>query len=241
MANFVKWLLDKNRKEVYSLKRLIFSDGNDGSNIWIVKHLGLLMIVINAWVFVFLAAVSVILLPLFALMIVINAPYSLYLWIKDLPYFKRKYIKESLKRFENELNKMPAYDFRITPTKILVHVPNSYDEFMKQFFVNYSRNYCTYNVSNDKMVCDRFRRRSIQDIYLISKTYFPSITLDDVIQELILLVKTEYLGVSKCSDIHMYVFKKKDDYTGVYTDKELEFMSGVNFKQLMKYYEQNSR
>jgi len=237
MANFVKWLLEKNNKELFKIKRLVFSDSEGNSDTWVVKHLALIMILANTVVFVFLAAMAVFLLPVFILMCILNAPYAFYLWVLELPYFKNKYIKKELLIYEAKLNKEVFYDLRSSPTLILVHVPTTCELFLRKFFTEYNNKYYTYGICTDELICDRSRRRTVHDLYLICKGYYSDVTLNDVLKILIGFVNEGFIGVSKCGDINKYVFKLKDNYTGIYTDRELDFVNGINFKQLMKYYE----
>jgi len=240
MANFIIRVLEYNQEHYNAAKRIVLEDDNrDGDNLWIVKHLGLLPLMFNVLVGVVLCVASIITFPFMVLMMIVNAPYCLYKYIMSQPYFMHKYIKASLAEFETKLNKRSAYGLMSINTRsTLINTVNNPKAFLRRFFKEYNTNHYTIVDDLDKhIICGPNRRRSIEDIYQITRYYFPKVTLDQVIKLLIELVHENCLGLSKCNDIKKYVFVNKCPYTGVYLDKELEFIAGVNFRQLIKYYE----
>jgi hypothetical protein len=107
--------------------------------------------------------------------------------------------------------------------------------FLLKFFKEYNDIYNTVN-KNNKVICDTGRRRSLDDIYLICKYYFPDCTTYQVFKELIKLSKSNKINYSKCSTINKYVF-----YHNPYTYAENSsnsyveyFNCKITFNELLK-------
>lgn len=232
MANFIVDFLEWNRKTHDRAKRIVIDQDNDH---WVIKHLGFLPLTLTVLACTLLFIAAIVTYPIFLLKMIINAPYVFYLWIINQSLWRDWYIKRQILKYEKYLNSKPTYDLRTSPNSILIHVPNDLNEFLRHFFKEYNNKYITYQGSN--IICKQNRRRSVEDIYLICKNYLPDVTLDDVLRNLVSLIDEDFLSTSKCSDINRYVFALKGPYAGLYVEKELDFMNGVNFKQLIEYYE----
>lgn len=240
MANFVIDFLIFNRNKIDEIKHMTF-DGEIFGNKWIWENLSIVVALCNTLIVAAIFIMSLLMFPLMVIMCTINIFYSIYLYLSKTIFFKSKYIKKSLKEYELSLNGKDTYYLgdNTNGNWKCINLNPDMEEFIKTFFNRYNLTYFTYESSTDKLVCKRHRRRSVGDIYLICKNYFPDTNLDEVIKCLIRLVNSNTLAVSKCSDIKKYVFVKKDSYTGNYMTKELEFMREINFEQLITYYERN--
>lgn len=243
MKNFVINFLEWNKERVFDIKSMMFQ-GELFGNEWAFRNLGIVVLIVNILIAALLLLVSLVLLPIGIILIIINVLYIIYKTIINSTYFNNSYIKKSLKEYENSLNEKNTYYLTsITGSQKFdcIVLESNIDEFLIKFFNNFNNTYRTHETNTNKYICGISRRRSIGDLYLICKNYFPDTNLDDVIISLIKLVNSDKLGISKCSDIKKYVFVKKNDYTGNYQDKNLEFIHGINFKQLITYYERNGR
>ena len=80
--------------------------------------------------------------------------------------------------------------------------------FLKQFLSSYNFTLKTVYVSNGQVQCDVARRRSLGDIFMICKNYFPECNLHEVIQLLYVDLPEEMsnLGSIICSTIHKRVW-----------------------------------
>jgi hypothetical protein len=244
MANFIIKILEKNREHVESLKDSVVSRNGFFLNEWAYDNLGIIVALYTVFVLIFIALFAIFMLPISIVMISINACYKGFKAIRGSYYFYRKHIRESIKEYEASLNKKNTYflcDKGDLNDWTCIVLESQLEEFLIKFFNHYNSTYDTYEMNTNECVCTRYRRRSIGDLYLICKSYFPDTNLDEVIICLIKLVNDNVIAVSKCSDIKRYVFVKKDTYTGNYQNKEVEFISGVNFEQLTAYYERNGR
>lgn len=243
MANFIIDLLEFNKKKVKEFKSIAFKDKLWGSE-WAYDNLGIIVALITVLMVLAIATLSLLILPITIVMIIINAVYTIVKRIFKSAFLRVKYIKKSLNEYEGRLNKRSTYYLKQhTAAKSwdCVVLDPSIEEFLIKFFNVYNRSYSTYRSGTDELICRNYRRRSVGDLYLICKNYFPDTNLDEVLISLIKLVKSDKLAVSKCSEIKKYVFVTKDSYTGNYLDKELDFIKGINFEQLIAYYERSRR
>lgn len=82
----------------------------------------------------------------------------------------------------------------------------SLEEFLSNLVVDYARLYNTLD-TDDNIQCDYNRNRSLGDIYRITLSYFPEVSLVEVIQALITLVNQEDEVMSmRCGDISKRVY-----------------------------------
>lgn len=235
MKSFIKGLLDKNSKGIENLKCIIITDLNKNDN-WFFNYCNIFIMILNLSLITIAFIVAIVMFPISVVMIIINFPYFIYKEVKKHPIFSRKIIKKALFKYETDLNKKFSFVL-VTAGGDLVISSNNLKSFLQRFFEEYNHRHATFNSKTRERICGSGRRRSIGDLYLISKYYFPKITLDILITTLIELMNEEKITVSKCSDIKKYVFKDKRSYDENYMTKDLEFASGINFKQLMRYYE----
>ena len=62
------------------------------------------------------------------------------------------------------------------------------NEFIIEFLKEHSLNFPTINTNNKTIICANLKRRSLGDIYMICKYYYPKCTLEEVIKVLFSLV-----------------------------------------------------
>jgi len=203
------------------------------------------------------ALINIILIPILALLFsILTIIYSVvcfpFLILKDLYdlynhiYAKKIYLKELerskkekaiiLNDIETVLNQygdklFKKYNaYHLDNQDIKINDPTIYN-FLLNFFNNYNNNYYTLN-KNNKEVCDLTRRRSLGDIFLICKYYFPNCTIFDVFKNLLKLSSNNLICYNKCSTINKYVF-----YTGpmAYTNATdtVEYFKNITMSELI--------
>lgn len=244
MANFIISLLKQNRNKIEEIKSVVFEQDNMFTNKWAYRNLPVLVVFLSFLVVFLFSVVLLLLVPIVAIMCTINVVYSICELVMNLEYFNRKFIKESLANYEASLNKEETYFLAITNQEKdwnCVVLDVNVNEFIKTFLKSHNSTYYTYGFKTKNLICRKGRRRSIGDIYLVCKNYYPDTRLDDVIVCLIKLIDEKVIAVSKCSEINKYVFTKKNSYTDNYTGKDVEFIRGISFEQLIEYYGRNRR
>ncbi len=111
-------------------------------------------------------------------------------------------------------------------------VSSSPKEFLEVFILRYNYDYRTIDI-HDNVICSRGRRRSLGDIYLITKYYTPTATIEDVLTILIKLLKQKKIYASYCSTIDKYVFHI--DSNSWIKDSKTEY-GDVRFNELIEIY-----
>lgn len=86
------------------------------------------------------------------------------------------------------------------------------DAFLRAFFATYNNQYDTAYVSNGKTHTLKGRRRSIQDIFMITYYYFPKASLSKMYLKLSILLNEGLIVSAVCSEIHKRVYRGKIDY-----------------------------
>lgn len=91
-----------------------------------------------------------------------------------------------------------------------VNPTQSLDSFLTNFFLTYNNRYNTYYVNSNRSQTPAGRRRSLGDIFMICKTYYPTCNLHDVIKALYVTLPaasgTRNLGSLICSQINKRVW-----------------------------------
>ncbi len=159
--------------------------------------------------------IPIIAVAIFFLVIIIALPSLLLSIIKDIYDVWYKYNEERLKtNFLKDVNKnLMNYGNKLLKKEGLYKFRNyeiktnniPLNIFIKNFFIDYNYSYNTVNKKN-KVICATGRRRSLGDIYLICKYYYPNCTIIEVFKELIALLNLGNINTQKCSDIRKYVF-----------------------------------
>lgn len=207
----IRKLLEKNKNFIISFKTEF-----DGKNEIIVLNICIL-----------LAIIFLIFSPILLLLIIINYIYKLY--NKLFPFDNIKLFNKNLLSYEKKLNKIGTYSLKSYRHE------NSLT--FQDFIYNLLREYSFYFITidkNNKFICEKGRRRSLGDIYLITKHYYPDITLETVLKELLYLVKGNIISVQKCSNIGRHVYTYGRGYNG--KSKISEFTS-LTFKQIEEIYD----
>lgn len=129
---------------------------------------------------------------------------------KKYVVYRAKVISETMELLEMKLKSQQALKFQVENSEI-----NSFslNGFLRSFFTKYNIEYNTVNLDNS-LQCHVNRRRSLGDIYLITKYYFPNITLKELIKELLWIQKNFGINSQYCSDVRKHVFysNSKSDY-----------------------------
>lgn len=109
--------------------------------------------------------------------------------------------------------------------------------FISNFFKTYYKEYYTFNL-NGILICNPWKRRSLHDLYLISKSYFPKCTFEEVIKIVINMTEhhTPVLNYSFCGDVRKYVFNTGEISSFRGGGRPLEFSNSLTFDNLKEYY-----
>ena len=112
-----------------------------------------------------------------------------------------------------------------------------YKNFIIEFFKTYNNECNTVHSGHSKIICDTNRRRSLHDIYLITKYYYPEVTFIDIIKTILSLLKIGVIYGSYCSTVKKYVFYTNDLSNHNSFGHTLEFAGELAFNDLKKYIE----
>ncbi len=112
-----------------------------------------------------------------------------------------------------------------------------YRDFIIEFFKNYNNECNTVHCIHLKHICNTNRRRSLHDIYLITKYYYPEVTFVDIIKTIISLLKIGVICGSYCSTVNKYVFYTPGVSSHNSFGHQLEFTNELTFNDLKKYIE----
>ena len=236
---------------VYEFKnsKIDRESGNDE-----VFELGILMVFIMSIINLTLLLIS----PLFIISCIIN---FIYYFVKDY-YEKKDEIKRIKKlkikieawidyyqQYVNEIaplklgsSVMSSYNLsRINPQDLNIegfkHLFKEYDKkFILRFLSNINNEYYTVNSKTNRVTCRLSARRSIQDIYLVVKYYFPEITFEQVLEDIVRLYNEQFINGSFCNDVRLYVFYTDQISFARHSDKTLELSQELTFKDLINYF-----
>lgn len=114
---------------------------------------------------------------------------------------------------------------------------SKFEDFILQFFIQYNNECNTVTSIYHKIICDTNRRRSLHDIYLITKYYYPEVTFLDIIKTILSLLKIGVIYGSYCSTVEKYVFYTNDLSNHNSFGHTLEFTKELTFNDLKKYIE----
>ena len=99
-----------------------------------------------------------------------------------------------------------------------------------------NNDYYTVNSKTNRVTCHLGARRSIRDIYLIVKYYFPEITFEQVLKYIVTLYNQDFINGSFCYDIRLYVFYTDKISRSRHSEKTLELSQELTFKDLINYF-----
>ena len=196
--------------------------------------------------------------PLFIISCIIN---FIYYFVKD--YYEKKAEIKRIKKlkikieawidyYESKVNQMTPLKLgnsvmsnynlsRINPQDLNIegfkHLFKEYDKkFILRFLRNMNNEYYTVNPETNRVTCRLGARRSIKDIYLIVKYYFPEITFEQVLEDIVRLYNEQFINGSFCSDVRLYVFYTDQISSARNTDRTLELSQELTFKDLINYF-----
>ena len=196
--------------------------------------------------------------PLFIISCIIN---FIYYFVKD--YYEKKAeikrikklkikIEDWINNYKQDVNQMTSlklgnsrlssYDLsRINPQDLNIkgfkHLFKEYDKkFILRFLRNMNNEYYTVNSKTNRVTCRLGARRSIKDIYLIVKYYFPEITFEQVLEDIVRLYNEQFINGSFCNDVRFYVFYPSVVSFSRNPEKILENSQEITFKDLINYF-----
>lgn len=188
---------------------------------------------------------SIIALLIFCIVAIITTPFLIVMYlIKGICNFKQEIVNIKLfiksltpvnigkiiNNYEKELLKHANY-YHLD--KYVLNRELDLKTFIKNFVREYSKQHTTYH--DMRFICDRNRRRSLGDIFLICRCYYPDCTLKEVLGYLIELLENSEIYGSYCSTINKYVFHYQT--RTYYSDQKVEYSEDLKFKDFVKYYE----
>ena len=196
--------------------------------------------------------------PLFIISCIIN---FIYYFVKD--YYEKKAEIKRIKElkikieawidyYESKVNQMTPLKLgnsvmsnynlsRINPQDLNIkgfkHLFKEYDKkFILRFLRNINNEYYTVDSKTNRVTCRLGARRSIKDIYLIVKYYFPEITFEQVLEDIVTLYNQDFINGSFCSDVRLYVFYTDQISSARNSDRTLELSQELTFKDLINYF-----
>lgn len=113
---------------------------------------------------------------------------------------------------------------------------SKFEDFILVFFKKYNNECNTLNI-HGRHICDTNRRRSLHDIYLITKYYYPEVTFIDIIKTILSLLKIGIICGSYCSTVNKYVFYTISISNHNNFESILEYTNKITFNDLKKYIE----
>ena len=132
------------------------------------------------------------------------------------------------------LNRINPQDLNIKGFK---HLFKEYDKkFILRFLHNINNEYYTVDSKTNCVTCRLGARRSIRDICLIVKYYFPEITFEQVLEDIVRLYNEQFINGSFCSDVRLYVFYTDQMSSVRNPGRTLELSQELTFKDLINYF-----
>jgi hypothetical protein len=156
------------------------------------------------------------------------------LWFTDPPYYIRN--NNKYQRYKNVLDNTNIIKEKLSK-EFINSRHSTFHDFIFQFFIQYNNECNTIHSDNLKMICDTNRRRSLHDIYLITKYYYPEVTFIDIIKRILSLLKIGVIRGSYCSTVNKYVFYTQDISSHNSFEHTLEFTNELTFINLKEYIE----
>lgn len=99
------------------------------------------------------------------------------------------------------------------------------------------------NINHDTVImytsilqCNRHKRRSIGDLYMIHKFYNPSTTLKEVLKAYIHAIENYQIGGCYCNEIKKYVFTHNRHPSTVNVKNITEYKGNPTFQEVIKYF-----
>ncbi len=119
----------------------------------------------------------------------------------------------------------------------------NYSDFIKKLLTDYNSNCFTFSNKNNNQICDNNRRRSMYDIYLITKHYYPEVTFEEIVKCLILYVTIKGLKTSYCTTVKKYVFYRSgiSEYLNLKNSLEFSFSNNLTMHNLINYFNEKQK
>lgn len=119
----------------------------------------------------------------------------------------------------------------------------NYSDFIKKLLTDYNSNCFTFSNKNNNQICDNNRRRSMYDIYLITKHYYPEVTFEEIVKCLILYVTIKGLKTSYCTTVKKYVFYRSSisEYVNIKDSLEFSFSNNLTMQNLISYFNEKQK
>jgi len=114
------------------------------------------------------------------------------------------------------------------------------EDFIHNFLVDYKNKYYTLNTETNERVCRPRRHRTLIDMFLIARFYFPEATLLETIKGLYYLHEGDNLDSSVCSTIYRRVYEcrlHRNSWGEAHNDLRDEF--GYDIKDYLNFYNNN--
>lgn len=140
-------------------------------------------------------------------------------------------LKNILPNWAKELHLNAPY-YKLDTTRVLVK-NKALDSFILDFMIDYNDRFDTITHYGG-IVCYTGKRRSLGDIYLICKGYYPDCTIEDVFKILIRMLEDGTINGSYCNTINKFVFYNSSSHNNF--DVKVEYKEGIKFKQLLELY-----
>lgn len=140
-------------------------------------------------------------------------------------YFEEKHKNKVKKTIQKHYESIRVNDYKLTSVdkqKKFVRTDYTVNEFILNFVDIYNNNYLTIDKFGG-LICDTGRRRSLGDIFLICKHYYPDVTMEQVLVILLNYCDNWKISCSYCNTIKKLVFFKYDhrrNYTDVNSNTE---------------------
>ena len=182
---------------------------------------------------VFLTA-SLIATPLLSIMYLIKGIYNLKTEFKHFKLFLKSLIPINIGKIIDNYEKKLLKDANYYHLgKFVLNRELDLKTFIKNFIREYNSYYNTYH--DLRFICDKNKRRSLGDIFLICRCYFPTCTLKEVLGYLIELLENGKIYGSYCSTINKYVFHYQTNI--YYNNQPVEYDENLQFIHFVNYYE----
>lgn len=220
----------------------------DFDNYFINKFLSIRLFLTLITVLLMSCFIIIVYIPIIILNIlnnILDLSKYIYIKIKSHPRFKNSRIRNIM---NNWYSKIEKEELLYLGGKDLKFKDVDLKQFIIKFFNEYNNKYNTYpnhyNINLDtpenfrwtyrnfNVFCETHRRRSLGDVYRISKTYFPSTKIEEVLEILIQLCESKELSGSYCTTIHKFVFHKQNE--NFYPKGETEY-GDIIFKDVIWY------
>jgi len=220
--------------------------GNDEEKFPIIYHLLLFRLLCSIPLFLFMCIIVILLTPfLYLIHVGDKIRYAIWLPISTLYKHinkskierkKREQVIQIMKEYEESLIlDSPLILSRDGRDKVDITI-HGYDlkTFIKRFILCYNLDYLTVRVFDDQIVCGRRKRRSLGDIYLLCRSYYPSCTLEEVLIILITLCEKGTIFGSYCNQINKYVFHVSSNLYR--RESDVEYSDKIIFRDLVDVY-----